>query len=211
MCRIYGCKIFLSLFTHSLTHISLFLTQPERINLQPTQKGYDVRADIWSLGISLVELANGTSPYTEQKFSNEFQLLTHIVNAPPPLPDEEHFSPLFCDFISKWWVVKNVSLLSLSQHTHDPNYLCTCTLYLNLPLHINVFLSLPPSLPPSPSPSLPPSLSLSLPSLSSLSKEVVVRPYYHDLLEHPLIKEYESKDVDVGEWFRDVNKTIGPV
>lgn len=76
--------------------------QPERINLQPSEKGYDVRADIWSLGISLVELANGTSPYAEQKFSNEFQLLTHIVKAPPPLPDENKFSPLFYDFVSKW-------------------------------------------------------------------------------------------------------------
>lgn len=85
--------------TLSLTHTH---SQPERINLQPSQKGYDVRADIWSLGISLVELANGASPYAEQKFSNEFQLLTHIVKAPPPLPDKERFSPLFYDFISKW-------------------------------------------------------------------------------------------------------------
>ena len=91
--------------THTLT-----ISQPERINLQPTQKGYDVRADIWSLGISLVELANGTSPYTEQKFSNEFQLLTYIVNAPPPLPDEKQFSPLFYDFVSKWYVYVHVCM-----------------------------------------------------------------------------------------------------
>ena len=79
--------------------------QPERINLQPSEKGYDVRADIWSLGITLVELANGCSPYAEQKFSNEFQLLTYIVKAPPPLPDRNTVSPLFYDFVSKWYVV----------------------------------------------------------------------------------------------------------
>lgn len=94
-------------FVHTHTHTVLSLQQPERINLQPTQKGYDVRADIWSLGISLVELANGTSPYTT--FSNEFQLLTHIVNAPPPLPDEKQFSPLFYDFVSKWYVYGTMS------------------------------------------------------------------------------------------------------
>ena len=71
-------------------------------------------------------------------------------------------------------------------------------------------LSLSLSLSPSPSPSLPPSPSPSLPLPLSLSKEVVDRPYYRDLLDHPLIKEYESKDVDIGQWFRDIIKTIGP-
>lgn len=47
--------------------------------------------------------------------------------------------------------------------------------------------------------------------VSSLAKEVSDRPYYPDLLQHPLIKEYESKDVDIGLWFRDVCTTIGPL
>ena len=86
--------------------------------------------------------------------------------------------------------------------------LVTCLLCTSTPL---IIMSPPlPSLSLSLSVSLPPPLSLS-PSPLSLSKEVVVRPYYRDLLEHPLIKEYESKEVDVGQWFRDVIKTIGPV
>lgn len=43
----------------------------------------------------------------------------------------------------------------------------------------------------------------------SLTKDVDVRPHYAELLEHPLIKEYETKPVNVGEWLRDVEKTIG--
>jgi hypothetical protein len=95
------------------------------------------------------------------------------------------------------------ALSFLSPNIHMIVTIYAHTLSISIYHFILIFSSL--SLPPSPS------LSLSLPSLSSLSKEVVVRPYYRDLLEHPLIKEYESKDVDIGEWFRDVNKTIGPV
>ena len=57
----------------------------------------------------------------------------------------------------------------------------------------------------------PPSLSLSL-SLSlssSLCKDVDERPQYDKLLLHPLIKEYEEKPVDVGEWFSEMCSTHG--
>lgn len=73
--------------------------------------GYDIRADVWSLGISLVQLATGKLPYSNQKFLTEFELLTHIVHAPPPLPDQENFSPQFYDFLSKWWVGLGTSLV----------------------------------------------------------------------------------------------------
>lgn len=43
----------------------------------------------------------------------------------------------------------------------------------------------------------------------SLTKDVLVRPHYDELLEHPLIKEYETKPVDVGAWLRDVEATVG--
>ena len=66
--------------------------------------GYDVRADVWSLGVTLVELAQGVSPYAGDKFQNEFQLLTHIVQAPPPLLDKEKFSENFYDFVAQWYV-----------------------------------------------------------------------------------------------------------
>ena len=84
--------------THTHTHTH----QPERIKLQTGNEGYDVRADIWSLGMSLVELATGGSPYNMKAFGTEFELLTHIVDAPPPLPDRSKFSANFYNFIAKW-------------------------------------------------------------------------------------------------------------
>ena len=65
-------------------------------------KSYDIRADIWSLGISLVELVTGSSPYSLDRFNTEFALLAHIVDAEPPLPDREKFSGEFYDFVAKW-------------------------------------------------------------------------------------------------------------
>ena len=88
--------------THMCTHTCIPNTQPERIKLQSGKKGYDVRADIWSLGMSLVELATGGSPYNSMAFSTEFELLTHIVDAPPPLPDKSKFSTNFYNFIAQW-------------------------------------------------------------------------------------------------------------
>ena len=67
-------------------------------------KSYDVRADIWSLGISLVELVTGSSPYSLDRFNTEFALLSHIVDAEPPLPDKDKLSSEFYGFVAKWWV-----------------------------------------------------------------------------------------------------------
>lgn len=38
--------------------------QPERIDPTGSPDKYDVRSDVWSLGISLVELATGKFPYS---------------------------------------------------------------------------------------------------------------------------------------------------
>ncbi|VDK59297.1 unnamed protein product [Anisakis simplex] len=69
---------------------------PER--LDPTHD-YDIRADIWSLGISLVELARCQNPYNG--CSTEFEMLTRIVSDPAPrLDPSEGFSTEFCDFVA---------------------------------------------------------------------------------------------------------------
>ena len=65
----------------------------------------------------------------------------------------------------------------------------------------------PSSLSPFPSPS--PYSPLPLPSLLSLTKNVEKRPHYSELLEHPLIKKYETETVDLGEWFKDMCRTHG--
>lgn len=73
---------------------------PERIDPpDPENPDYDVRADVWSLGISLVELATGVFPYKECK--NEFEILSRIIDeASPTLPQDKEFSRNFRFFIA---------------------------------------------------------------------------------------------------------------
>ena len=96
-----GIYVHSNLFSFSLSLHSP-VVQPERIKV--STKSYDVRADIWSLGISLVELVTGSSPYSLDRFNTEFALLSHIVDAEPPLPDKDKFSSEFYGFVAKWWV-----------------------------------------------------------------------------------------------------------
>ncbi|KAH9488890.1 Dual specificity mitogen-activated protein kinase kinase 7 [Bulinus truncatus] len=56
---------------------------PERIEPpDPTRPDYDIRADVWSLGISLVELATGEFPYKNCK--TDFEVLTKVLQEDPP-------------------------------------------------------------------------------------------------------------------------------
>lgn len=79
--------------------------QPERIDPpDPSKPSYDIRADVWSLGISLVELAIGRFPYLECK--TDFEVLSKIIqNEPPFLPEDGTFSPDFCSFIKAWYKI----------------------------------------------------------------------------------------------------------
>ncbi|KAJ8404203.1 hypothetical protein AAFF_G00339760 [Aldrovandia affinis] len=57
---------------------------PERIDPpDPSKPDYDIRADVWSLGISLVELATGQFPYKNCK--TDFEVLTKVLQEEPPL------------------------------------------------------------------------------------------------------------------------------
>ncbi|KAG5277765.1 hypothetical protein AALO_G00091140 [Alosa alosa] len=68
---------------------------PERIDPpDPSKPDYDIRADVWSLGISLVELATGQFPYKNCK--TDFEVLTKVLQEDPPvLPLSMGFSPHF--------------------------------------------------------------------------------------------------------------------
>jgi mitogen-activated protein kinase kinase 7 len=69
---------------------------PERID--PKKPEYDIRADVWSLGITLVELATGAYPYKDCK--TDFEVLTKVLDSDPPsLPDNQGFSEEFKDFV----------------------------------------------------------------------------------------------------------------
>ncbi|XP_076823044.1 dual specificity mitogen-activated protein kinase kinase 7-like [Clavelina lepadiformis] len=72
---------------------------PERISPDPSHPNYDIRADVWSLGISLVELATGVFPYSDCK--TDFEMLTKILEEDPPsLPLDQPFSIDFQRFVA---------------------------------------------------------------------------------------------------------------
>lgn len=59
---------------------------PERIRGDPRNalNTYTVASDVWSLGISLVEMAMGAYPYPPETFTNMFAQLQAIVEGRPP-------------------------------------------------------------------------------------------------------------------------------
>lgn len=72
---------------------------PERIDPQGTSvSNYDIRSDVWSLGISLIEMATGKFPYAIWRTPFE-QLKQVVTEDSPKLPPGE-FSTSFNELIS---------------------------------------------------------------------------------------------------------------
>uniref|UniRef100_A0A182ILG5 mitogen-activated protein kinase kinase n=1 Tax=Anopheles atroparvus TaxID=41427 RepID=A0A182ILG5_ANOAO len=78
---------------------------PERID--PTRsrtQGYDIKSDVWSLGITMVEIATGKFPYATWR--TPFEQLKQVVTDEPPrlpklaAPGSEEFSADFHAFIN---------------------------------------------------------------------------------------------------------------
>ncbi|WOO78807.1 Protein kinase wis1 [Vanrija pseudolonga] len=75
---------------------------PERIKgeSQNQVSTYTVSSDVWSVGLSIIEIAKGTYPYPPETFANVFAQLTAIVNGPAPtLP--KGYSADAHDFVAK--------------------------------------------------------------------------------------------------------------
>lgn len=74
---------------------------PERIkSLNPDKSTYSVQSDIWSLGLSILEMALGAYPYPPETFDNIFSQLSAIVDGPTPKLPEGKFSADAQNFVS---------------------------------------------------------------------------------------------------------------
>ncbi|CCM00056.1 uncharacterized protein FIBRA_02083 [Fibroporia radiculosa] len=75
---------------------------PERIKgeSQNNVATYTVSSDVWSLGLSMIEMALGRYPYPPETYANVFAQLTAIVHGDPPeLP--ESYSDASRDFVAR--------------------------------------------------------------------------------------------------------------
>jgi mitogen-activated protein kinase kinase len=75
---------------------------PERIKSENASSGpatYTVHSDIWSLGLSILELAKGGYPYPPETYNNIFAQLQAICDGEPPHLPEEHYSDDARDFV----------------------------------------------------------------------------------------------------------------
>ncbi|EER33438.1 protein kinase wis1 [Candida tropicalis MYA-3404] len=66
---------------------------PERIKrLSPDDATYSVQSDVWSLGLTILELAVGHYPYPPETYDNIFSQLSAIVDGEPPKLDPQIYS-----------------------------------------------------------------------------------------------------------------------
>uniref|UniRef100_A0A914ZFN6 mitogen-activated protein kinase kinase n=2 Tax=Ascarididae TaxID=6250 RepID=A0A914ZFN6_PARUN len=90
---------------------------PERVGSSESE--YGIRADVWSLGITLVELSTGRHPY--EGCSTDFELLAKINNDPAPrLEPSELYSKNFCAFIAKCLMKRSLDRPNYDELLEDP-------------------------------------------------------------------------------------------
>ena len=84
-------------------HCEVLKGQPERIKGESQNQvaTYTVSSDVWSVGLSIIELAKGCYPYPPETFANVFAQLSAIVHgAAPKLPSG--YSDDAQDFVALW-------------------------------------------------------------------------------------------------------------
>lgn len=62
---------------------------------------YTSESDVWSLGLSIVEMSEGHYPYPPDSYSNIFSQLSAIVDGQPPGLDPKKYSQEACEFVSR--------------------------------------------------------------------------------------------------------------
>ncbi|KAJ3101285.1 MAP kinase kinase Wis1 [Phlyctochytrium planicorne] len=73
---------------------------PERISVD-NPGTYSVQSDVWSLGLSVVEMAIGKYPYPTEQYDSVFAQLNAIVSGEPPNLPEDKYSKDCRDFVAQ--------------------------------------------------------------------------------------------------------------
>ncbi|XP_067938683.1 dual specificity mitogen-activated protein kinase kinase 5-like [Watersipora subatra] len=71
---------------------------PERLN---ESKGYKIQSDLWSLGVSLYEMAEGVHPFPTESLASPVPLFKSIVEGKISSLPRAKFSASFCLFVSQ--------------------------------------------------------------------------------------------------------------
>ncbi|KAI3389406.1 hypothetical protein SNEBB_002801 [Seison nebaliae] len=71
---------------------------PERIDPSSSSSTFSIKCDVWSFGITIIELAQGYHPY--QKCKSYFEHLLAVVEEQPPKLSSPFFSCNFKDFVN---------------------------------------------------------------------------------------------------------------
>jgi len=83
--------------TDTMTKCNTFVGSPYWMAPEVlSQNKYDFKADIWSLGITCIEMATGSPPHSKIP---PLRLMMVIPNQDPPSLDSKKYSAEFCDFV----------------------------------------------------------------------------------------------------------------
>jgi len=76
---------------------SVIYMAPERVHPETSKEKYNTKSDVWSLGVTLLELGNGSHPFAAQEM---FKALDQILGGNVP-PLSNRFSPAAQSFVAK--------------------------------------------------------------------------------------------------------------